>query len=154
MVDCSHVFRDSNKCVKCGTGVARLLLNERAEWALVTRQLRADLARVTEERDTAIRGNEALQRSLQRELDAARAETERLREELELMRKQYAEKHQAWVQRGDELERYTNCWHCGDALLEEDPYHCETCPAWDCCDEGACDAPGCIERTSDPEPTT
>jgi len=67
------------------------------------------------------------------ERDTARAETARLREA---------------------LEKYTNCWHCGDALLEEEPYHCEACPAWDCCDEGDCDEPGCIERTSDPEPTT
>ena len=129
MVDCSHVFRDSNKCVKCGTGVARLLLNERAEWALVTRQLRADLARVNEQLVESQR-NGAI---VNIELTKSRAETARLREA---------------------LEKYTNCWHCGDALLEEEPYHCEACPAWDCCDEGDCDEPGCIERTSDPEPTT
>jgi deoxyribodipyrimidine photolyase-like uncharacterized protein len=100
-------------------------------------QLRADLARVTEERAKDRERDTATMQTLldiaSEDLAASRAETARLREA---------------------LEKYTTCWHCGDALLEEDPYHCEACPAWDCCDEGDCDAPGCIERTSDPEPTT
>lgn len=125
MADCSHVFRDGNKCVKCGTGVARLLLNERAEWALVTRQLRADLARVTESRNTS----EHSRIVAERQRDAARAETARLRERV-------AEVLQLWADFSSQ-EMYGETFSDG---MEEQDYE-----AW-------CEALQAL--TSDPEPTT
>lgn len=44
----------------------------------------------------------------------------------------------------EELDKYSRCWHCHDALLEDDPHHCESCPPWCGCDEPGCTAPGCV----------
>jgi hypothetical protein len=39
------------------------------------------------------------------------------------------------------------CWHCYD-VLNNDPDHCEKCPAFNQCSEEGCTADGCVEEKS------
>jgi septal ring factor EnvC (AmiA/AmiB activator) len=71
---CRHEFRDSKHCVLCGKSFARLLLDERHEWRQTVEQLRADIARVTAERDKLRDVHEVTTESLM-ESEAELAET-------------------------------------------------------------------------------
>ena len=35
------------------------------------------------------------------------------------------------------------CWHCHIVLAPVDPSHCDSCPAFNCCEDDLCNEPGC-----------